>query len=115
MAPAYLSTYLTILIYISSNSLCCDLSIDLVMDVLCAVLSDFLLWLEIVFDVTYVLRVQCKMAYRNRYLEGTDNGQMTQCGYPTFNSYIKNLCFSLGQTDRWTDRWTEKLIRGGAG
>ncbi len=26
------------------------------------------------------------IALRNRYSEGTDDGQMTPCGYPNFNS-----------------------------
>ncbi len=57
------------------------------------------------------------MGCRNRYFKGTEDGQMTPCGYPNFNSYIKNLCVLVfqtdGQTDRRTDRWTETLIRGG--
>ncbi len=48
---------------------------------------------EIVFGVTYVLRVQYKMERRKRYLEGTGNGQMTPHGYPNFNSYVKHLLF----------------------
>jgi hypothetical protein len=29
------------------------------------------------------------MAHRNRYFEGTNNGQMTSHGYANFNSYVK--------------------------
>jgi hypothetical protein len=58
--------------------------------VICAVVSVFLWW-EIVFGVTYVFRAQYKMARSNRYLGGTDDGQMTPCGYPNFNFYVKNL------------------------
>jgi hypothetical protein len=57
------------------------------------------LWREIVFGVTYILRVQYKLARRNRYLGGTDDRQMTPRGYSNFNSYIKNLHVSIGQTD----------------
>jgi hypothetical protein len=57
------------------------------------------------------------LVHRNRYLEKTDNEQMTPSGYPTFYSYVKNLCYLVVQTDRWMDRWTdgrmERLIRGG--
>jgi hypothetical protein len=42
---------------------------------------------------------------RDRYLEGMDNGQMTPCGNPNFNSYVTNLLFQTdGQTDGQTDR-----------
>ena len=55
------------------------------------------------------------LAHRNRYLEGIDDEQMPPRGFPTFNSYIKNLHFFLfqteGGTNKWTDRQTEKLIR----
>jgi hypothetical protein len=40
------------------------------------------------------------MAHRNRYLEGTDNGQMTPRGYPNFDSYIKKLRILVFMTDR---------------
>jgi hypothetical protein len=74
----------------------------------------FWLWQEIVFDVTYVHRVQYHMACRNRYLEGTDDGQMAPSGYPNFNSYMKNLlffCYS-GQMGGQMDGQIEILIRG---
>jgi hypothetical protein len=61
--------------------------------------------------VYYVLRVQYKITYINRYFKGVDDRQMTQRGYPNFNSYIKNLHFLVFQTDRQT----ETLIWGGAG
>jgi hypothetical protein len=71
------------------------------------------------FGVTYVLRVQYKMARRNRYLEGMEDGQMTPCGYPNFNSYIKNLGFLVfrtdGQRDGRTDRQTDGDIDPGRG
>jgi hypothetical protein len=43
--------------------------------------------------LTYVIRVQHKMACRNRYLKWLEDGRMTPSGYPTFNSYIENLRF----------------------
>jgi hypothetical protein len=38
--------------------------------------------------------------------EGTDDGQMTPCGYPNFNSYVKNYvhCIAEEQTNGQTDR-----------
>jgi hypothetical protein len=58
----------------------------------CAVVSVFWLWREMVFGYTSILRVQYMMAGRNRYFEGTEDGQqMTPCGYPTFNSYMKKI------------------------
>jgi hypothetical protein len=36
----------------------------------------------------FLLRVQYKMACRNRYLGGTEDGQMTPRGYPNFNFNI---------------------------
>jgi hypothetical protein len=61
------------------------------------------------------------LSHRNRYSEGTEDGQKTPCGHPNFNSYIQNLRVFVfqtdkqtdGQTDRQTDRHTEKLIQGG--
>ncbi len=54
------------------------------------------------------------LAHRNRYSEGMDDGQKTSCEHPKFNSYMKNLCVLVfqtdGQTDRWMDGLTEKLI-----
>jgi hypothetical protein len=75
----------------------------------------FLLWQEIVFGDTFVSRVQSKMAHWNRYLEKTMGIQMTQHGYPNFNTYIKTLCFLVlqtneqtdGQMDKWTNGWTD--------
>jgi hypothetical protein len=69
--------------------------------------SGFLLQWEIVFGVTYVLRVQYKMAHRNRYLEETEDGQITPRGYPNCNFIVKNLHFLVFQTDGWTEGWTE--------
>jgi hypothetical protein len=40
------------------------------------------------------------MACKNRYLEGTDNREMTTRGYPKSNSYNKNLCILVFMTDR---------------
>jgi hypothetical protein len=37
--------------------------------------------------------------HRNRYSEGTEDGQMTQHGYPNFNSYVKNLRFFVFRMD----------------
>jgi hypothetical protein len=63
---------------------------------------------EIVFGVTYKLRVKYKIGRRNRYLEGRNDRQMTLRGYPNFNSYVKNLRVLVfitdGQMDRQTDR-----------
>jgi hypothetical protein len=55
----------------------------------CVAVSVFWLGQEIVFGVTYVLRVQYKMARRNRYLVGMEDGQMTPREYPNFDFYIK--------------------------
>jgi hypothetical protein len=52
------------------------------------------------------------LANRNRYLERMDNGQMTQCGYPNFYSYIKNLSFSMGQMDRQIIARTDRQMDG---
>ncbi len=49
------------------------------------------------------------LAHRNRYLEGTDDGQKTTRGHPNFNSYIKNLRVLIFITAGWT----ETLIHGG--
>jgi hypothetical protein len=43
------------------------------------------------------------LAHRNRYFERMDDGKITPCGYPTFNSYIKNLRFSILGRDRRRD------------
>ncbi len=53
------------------------------------------------------------MARRNRYFKGTEDGQMTPLGNPNFNSYIKNLCFLVFQTDRQTDGQTDREINPG--
>ncbi len=80
-------------------------------------MSVFWLWREIIFGDTYVLTVQCKMACRNSFFEGTENGQMTPHGYPNFSSYMKNLRFLVLQMDRQRDgqrdRGMEKFIQGG--
>jgi hypothetical protein len=55
------------------------------------------------------------MGCRNRYFEGMEDGQMTPPRYPNFDSYLKNLCVLVFQTDGQTDRQTETLIRGGLG
>jgi hypothetical protein len=56
------------------------------------------------------------LAHRNRYSEGTEDGQKTTRGHPNTNSYVKNLrVWYSRQTDRQTDRRTEKLIRCGLG
>ena len=68
---------------------------------MCHCVSFWVVW-EIVFGVTYVIRVQYKIECRNRYLEeGMDDGQMTPHEYPTFNSYVQNL---HALHSRWTDR-----------
>jgi hypothetical protein len=53
------------------------------------------------------------LAHRNRYLEGTDDGQKTPRGHPNFNSYVKNLRVLVFITDRQTDGRTETLISVG--
>jgi hypothetical protein len=67
----------------------------------------------------FLLNPNFLLAHRNRYLEGTDNGQKTSRGHPNFNSYIQNLHVLVFQVDRWTDRQTdrqtEKLVRCGLG
>ncbi len=67
------------------------------------------------FGVTYVHRVQYNMACRNRNLEGTEDGQMTPCGYPNFNSYIKNLFCGItdGQTEGRTEGQMNREINPG--
>ncbi len=59
------------------------------------------------------------MAHKNRYLEGMEDGQMTQHRYPKFYFYIKNLHFFIlrtdGQMDGQRDGRTEKLIQVGLG
>jgi hypothetical protein len=67
-----------------------------------------LLWREIVFGVTYELRVKYKIGRRNRYTEGRNNRQMTPRGYRNFYSYVKNLRVLVFRMDRQTDRQTEK-------
>jgi hypothetical protein len=47
------------------------------------------------------------MGRRNRYFKGTEDGQMTPPGYPSFNSYVKNLRVLVFQTDGQTDRQTD--------
>jgi hypothetical protein len=44
------------------------------------------------------------MGCRNRYSEGTEDGQMTPRGYPNINSYVKKLRVLVFQIDRQTDR-----------
>jgi hypothetical protein len=39
------------------------------------------------------------LVHRNRHSQGMDDGQMTPRGNPNFNSYVKNLCFLVFQTD----------------
>jgi hypothetical protein len=53
---------------------------------------------EIVFGVTYELRVKYKMGRRNRYSERRDNRQITPREYPNFNSYLKNLPYFVEYT-----------------
>jgi hypothetical protein len=43
------------------------------------------------------------LAHTNTYSEGTNDGQMTPRGYPTFISNDKNLQFLVFQTDRQTE------------
>jgi hypothetical protein len=57
--------------------------------------SFFLLWREIVFDVTYILRLQYKIECRNRYSNGMEDGQMTPRGFPDLNSYINGNRYAL--------------------
>jgi hypothetical protein len=57
--------------------------------------------------VTYKLRVKYKIGCMNRYLEGRNDRQITPCGYPNFNSYVKNLPVLVLWTDRRTDGWTD--------
>jgi hypothetical protein len=66
----------------------------------------------------FLLNPNFLLANRDRYSEGTDNGQITSPGYPNFNSYVKNLRVLVfpRQTDGQTDRQTEREINlGGAG
>ncbi len=67
------------------------------------VVSDLLLWREIVFSVTYELRLKYKMGCRNRYSEGRNPRQMTPRGNANLNSYVKNLHELVFQTDREID------------
>ncbi len=66
-------------------------------------MSDLLLRQEIVFGVTYKLRVKYKMGRKNRYSEGWNDRQMTPHGYPNFNFYLKNLRVFVFWTDRCMD------------
>jgi hypothetical protein len=51
---------------------------------------------EIVFGVTYKLRVKYKMGCRNRYSEGRNNRQMTPPGCPNLISCLKkSSCFGI--------------------
>jgi hypothetical protein len=60
---------------------------------------------EIIFDVTYELRVKYKIGRRNRSSEGRNDRKMTPGEYPNFNSYVKIYLFWYSlQTDRQTDR-----------
>ncbi len=52
------------------------------------------------------------MGRRNRYFEGTEDGQMTPPGYPNFISYLKNLRVLVFQTDGWTDGQTDRRTDG---
>jgi hypothetical protein len=64
-----------------------------------------------VFGFTSILRVSYNrymMGLRNSYFEGMEDGQMTQRGYPNFNSYVKNLLVLVFQTDGRTDRQTDR-------
>jgi hypothetical protein len=59
--------------------------------------------------MNFLVEPKFSFAHRNRYLEGTDDGQKTPRGQPNFNSYVKkSTCFGIpdAQTDRWTDRET---------
>jgi hypothetical protein len=52
------------------------------------------------FWFTYKLRVKYKIGCRNRYSEGRNDRQMTLRGYPSFNSFVKNLRVLVFRTDR---------------
>jgi hypothetical protein len=52
------------------------------------------------------------LAHRNRYLEGTDDGQKTPRGHPNLNSYVQNLPVFVFQTDRQTDGQTDRQTDG---
>ncbi len=67
---------------------------------------------EIVFGVTYKLRVKDKIVSKNRYSEGRNDRQMTPGGYPNLNSYLKNLRVLKFITDGWTDRDIHSLRVG---
>jgi hypothetical protein len=69
----------------------------------CAIVAVFWLWREMDFGFTSILRVQYMMGHRNRYFKGMEDGQMAPRVYPNFNSYVKNLCILVFQTDGQTD------------
>jgi hypothetical protein len=62
--------------------------------------SDLLLRREIIFGVTYKLRVKYQMGGRIRFLEGRNDRQMTPRGYPNFSFYVKYLRFFVFWMDR---------------
>ncbi len=80
-------------------------------------MSVFWLHLEIVFGLTYVLfgvTPNFLLTRRNRYSEGTDDGQMIPHGYPNFSSSVKYLrIWYSGQTDGQRYRWMDRDINPG--
>ncbi len=73
-------------------------------------MSDLLLRRDIIFGVTYELRVKYKIGQRNRYSEGRNDRQMTPRGYHNFKSYVKNLRVLVLITDRQTNRQTDRQM-----
>jgi hypothetical protein len=68
-----------------------------------------------VFGFTSVLRVQYMMGCRNSYFKGMEDGQMTPCGYPNFNTQLKNLHVLVFPTDQQTDGQTDGDINPAGG
>jgi hypothetical protein len=58
--------------------------------------------------MNFLVEPKFLLAYRNRYLEGTDNGQITPRGHPNFNFYVKNLRVLVFRIHRRTDRWMDR-------
>jgi hypothetical protein len=74
----------------------------------CSIVPDFWLWQEkFLVLLQYLEYNRYMMGRRNRYFEGTKDGQMTPPEYPNLNFYIKNLCILVFQMGRQTDRQTD--------
>ncbi len=59
--------------------------------------------MKIIFNCirVFLINPNFHLTHRNRYSEGADDGQITPCGYPAFNSYVENYFFCIldGQTE----------------